>query len=119
MIKKLFFVLVALTFSIVAYSQTSTLPTEIVINDFMSPNKDKKNDAFFIENIQLYEDSEIQIFSRWGDLVYEATNYQNDWKGKTNRGSAIGKDVTDGVYYYIIKIPSFNQEYKGTITLIR
>jgi gliding motility-associated-like protein len=63
-----------------------------------SPNGDGRNDYFVIEGLQKYPDNTINIFNRWGNEIYKAKNYQNDWDGKWN-----GKDVPDGVYFYWIR----------------
>ncbi len=72
-----------------------------------SPNGDGINDEFLIENIELYEDNELIIFSRWGNIVYKKEGYTNSepWNGVANTGVRIGRGpVPTGVYLYILDL---------------
>ncbi|NMH89900.1 gliding motility-associated C-terminal domain-containing protein, partial [Flavivirga algicola] len=79
---------------------------DITISKAVTPNGDAYNEYFEISGIELcgfiYD---VKIFNRWGALVYESDNYQNDWNGTTSSASigAAGK-VPNGTYYYIIKL---------------
>lgn len=63
----------------------------------ISPNGDGINDVFTVRGIENYPDHELVIFNRWGNMVLRATDYQNDWNGQFN-----GKDLPDGVFYYLL-----------------
>lgn len=68
-------------------------------SNIFSPNGDGINDQFEIIGLIGYPGiTSINIFNRWGDLIYVSENYQNDWNGK----NASGKPVPDGVYYYVL-----------------
>ncbi len=58
-----------------------------------TPNGDGLNDHFFIVNLGQYPASRLEVYNRWGRLVYESDYYKNDWDGG---------DLSDGVYYYIL-----------------
>ncbi|MDW7692153.1 gliding motility-associated C-terminal domain-containing protein [Flammeovirgaceae bacterium SG7u.111] len=73
-----------------------------------SPNNDAYNQYFEIDEWLL--GSQIDIFSRWGDLIYQSESYQNDWDGGTE---------PNGLYFYLIKSECLSDTYKGWITLIR
>ena len=46
---------------------------------------------------------DVKIFNRWGALVFESHNYQNDWNGKSMSGSiGSAEKLPNGTYYYII-----------------
>ena len=83
------------------------------IPNVFTPNNDGKNDYFVIENSEGWN-LDIQIFNRWGTVVYQNNTYKNNWDGK---------DVSDGVYYYIIKATNINngyeKSYKGSVTVLR
>ncbi|MBL7981685.1 MAG: gliding motility-associated C-terminal domain-containing protein [Flavobacteriales bacterium] len=89
-------------------------PPEVDIPNVFSPNGDGHNDVFDIENIE-YFSSELRIFNRWGQVVYEAKNYRNQWKG-THQGS--GDPVADGTYYYELVLNN-NKTYTGHVTVLR
>jgi hypothetical protein len=47
----------------------------------------------------------LTIFNRWGNIVYQTSNYKNDWGGQTDRAfSLLSSDnlLPDGTYYYVI-----------------
>lgn len=66
------------------------------IPNVFTPNGDGLNDLFYIENLYMHPNSDLKIYSRWGRLVYESSNYDNSWDG--------GK-VSGGTYYYILDAP--------------
>ena len=75
----------------------------LVFADFFSPNADGINDKFIILNLEAwpYENTSLKVFNRWGEVVYLASPYLNDWDGTTNQGGAIGnKILIEGVYYF-------------------
>jgi len=84
----------------------------LTIPNVITPNGDSQNDNFKILNSEYY-DIALQIFNRWGRLIYETSNYQNDFSCR---------DCADGVYYYVIKAKSKRngreKEYKGSLTII-
>lgn len=95
---------------------------EIEVPGGVSPNGDGYNDNFVIENLEYFPENELVIFNRWGDVVYEASPYLNNWNGQVN-GSMIltGEEVSDGTYFYVLKL-SKNEEtdpLKGSIELRR
>lgn len=79
-----------------------------------SPNGDGKNDLFVIQHLELYPGTGLQVFSRWGNLVYENEDYLNDWDG-TNKA---GDELSDDTYYYVLTLPT-GEDYKGYIILKR
>ena len=82
--------------------------------NIFTPNEDGNNDSFEIPCLEKYKDNKIQIFNRWGDIVHEKSNYQNDWKG-TYRNNPLPA----GTYYYLLTIPELKKVFSGFITLIR
>jgi gliding motility-associated-like protein len=82
------------------------------IHNAISPNGDGENDAWEVTGIQGYTNASVKVFNRWGSLIYESDNYQNDWKGTYK-----GKDLPAGIYYYIVIVDG--QNFEGSITIIR
>jgi gliding motility-associated-like protein len=64
-----------------------------------SPNGDGINDEFEILGVNLYPKNELQIFNRWGHMVFEKYNYQGDWDGTIE-----GEPLEAGSYYYVLKL---------------
>lgn len=72
-----------------------------------SPNGDGINDFLVIENVDLYQENSIIIFNRWGNIVYQKTNYDNSdpWNGVANKGIRIGNGpLPTGVYFYVLNL---------------
>jgi gliding motility-associated-like protein len=80
-----------------------------VVPNVFTPNGDGINDFFEISNIQQYNDVKFVVYNRWGQIVYESNNYNNTWDGAGN---------ADGIYFYILEIPTLNI-FKGFLTIIR
>ena len=78
----------------------------IFIPEGFSPNNDGINDLFVIRGAAGLTVS-MEVFNRWGHLVYKNDDYHNDWDGKPNTGIAISSDANglpDGTYYYVINL---------------
>jgi hypothetical protein len=48
----------------------------------------------------------VKIFNRWGKIVYESNDYQNNWRGRNNSsGLTMGTaKLPTGTYYYIVNV---------------
>ena len=74
---------------------------------------DNKNDQFEIKGLDKFEQNEIVIFNRWGDHVFEAKDYQNDWKAK---------GLNAGSYFYVLTVTDRQggvHTFKGWIQVIK
>ena len=78
------------------------------INIF-TPNNDGINDFFIPINLNQYPNPSIMIYNRWGQLVYENENYQNNWDGSHYLS---GEQLNEGLYYYFINPESEKFDYK-------
>ena len=86
-------------------------PDEVFPPNVITPNGDGLNDVFEVGGLNLYRNSEIEIFDRWGNRVFESKDYTNDWDGD---------DLPEGTYYYVLRVDDPNQTvHKGVITLLR
>jgi gliding motility-associated-like protein len=95
---------------------------DIIINvpEGISPNGDGKNDVLYIRFLEYFPENELQIFNRWGDMVYKASPYLNDWDGDSNSSMKLGnKSVVAGTYYYILKLKDGAEPMKGFFELKR
>jgi gliding motility-associated-like protein len=88
------------------------------IPEGFSPNSDGINDLFVIKGIENYPTLSVNIYNRWGSLVFEASPYLNNWNGKSNSGVTVGgDDLPIGTYFYIIDLGNGSPILKGTIYL--
>ena len=93
--------------------------TEVIVPKGFSPNGDGNFDFFQIENLN-GRAARLEIRNRWGQMVYQADNYQNDWDGRANRGLvAFGDLLPEGTYYYQLQIEGEDEIRKDFITLWR
>lgn len=91
----------------------------LFIPDLITPNFDGANDTWEIQGIESFKNAEVEIYNRWGNLIYSASPYNNDWDATVNKGATIdGKDgkVPVGTYFYIINLNEDDYPpYKGYI----
>lgn len=107
----------------IVYDTTNLLITHrLEIPNALSPNADGYNDEFIIRALENYESNSISIFNRWGEPIFEASPYLNDWSGQTNSNNILlGNKVVDGTYFYVVTLQDNGQEfiYKGYIEVKR
>jgi gliding motility-associated-like protein len=89
---------------------------DFFIPNVFSPNDDGLNDFINVHGrcITTYN---LQIFSRWGEKVFETSNLENSWDGTYK-----GKKMDTGVFVYKadgVSIDGKSFKFKGNITLIR
>lgn len=88
------------------------------ISEGISPNNDGLNDTLMIPCIEEYPSNTLQIFSRYGNMVYETVGYKNDWKGVSNKGILRTNSVLPvGTYYYILQLDTTSKPIVGWIYL--
>lgn len=86
----------------------------------ITPNGDGVNDELVFDELlntsENYPDNEIVIFNRWGDVVYQAKPYQNNWRGTNNSGD----DLPHATYYYILRLNIANGKIlRGDVTILK
>ncbi|MEM6892933.1 MAG: gliding motility-associated C-terminal domain-containing protein [Bacteroidota bacterium] len=76
-----------------------------VYNEF-SPNGDGVNETFVIDCIAQYPNNLLQVYNRWGNLVFEQRSYNNDWDGISNGRATVKKGdlLPVGTYYYVLDL---------------
>jgi gliding motility-associated-like protein len=120
-------------YSICDYFQNCDQATVLVlVNDMpffipeaFTPNGDGINDEFEIKGLSKYKTVEIEIFNRWGNVVYQSKNYGKGqgkdgfWDGNASQGVRTGSgQVASGTYFYVLKLDG-NEKINGTIYLGR
>ncbi len=70
-------------------------------NTITPGDKNGQNDRWVIPNIELFPDAVLEIYDRWGRLVYRTTDiYNQPWKGETMSGKELPMDA----YYFVLDI---------------
>ncbi|QDW26968.1 tandem-95 repeat protein [Pedobacter sp. KBS0701] len=90
---------------------------DLFIPGGFSPNNDGINDYFVVGNTN-GKNINLDIFNRWGNLIYRSKSYQNDWNGKSTEGIHVGEEVPAGTYYYVLTIDGTDRRV-GYITINR
>ena len=83
-----------------------TVCKDLVIPDGFSPNNDGINDEFVIENLPIvYPFFRLQIFNRYGSLVYVGRINSQNWNGTSTEGNLnLGNGILPtGVYFYVLE----------------
>ncbi|MBK9285347.1 MAG: gliding motility-associated C-terminal domain-containing protein [Sphingobacteriaceae bacterium] len=93
--------------------------TGLEIPQVFTPNGDNKNDVFFIKGLDVYPKNILKIFNRWGNPVYSAEPYLNDWDGVPNEAGKTGSGkLPSATYYYILDLQDGKTEvFKGYVQI--
>lgn len=83
-------------------------------SNVITPNDNGKNDTWFVQNLELYDDCDIVVVNRWGNEVFSSRGYSTPWDGTYE-----GEPLPEATYYYIVKCDGTEKIYKGPITLLR
>ena len=93
--------------------------TPFYIPNAFTPNGDGRNETFFdpgyATNVQ---DLSMNIYNRWGQLVYTSDNLSTTWDGTDSKGNL----APQGVYIYALKVTTYSgkhYDYTGSVTLLR
>lgn len=106
---------------------------ELMVPNVFTPNGDGANDTFIItikapqdegtsrsvasQSVHqpindYYISNELVVFNRWGNKVFEASNYDNDWDGG---------NLPEGTYFYVLKCYGNTGEdvFRGAVTILK
>ncbi len=90
----------------------------LFIPNAFSPNNDGHNDVLRLQSSSIQSIEIFQVYSRWGQLVFETNDMTQTWSGRF-RGTNLGPDVYG--YYISFECPGKNKKIvkKGNITILR
>lgn len=93
--------------------QASLCP--ITAPNVFSPNEDNLgNDRFILDGIEVYNNTELFVYDRWGSLIFEDPSYDNSWRAT---------DVNDGTYFYVARMLDSKgevvREVESHLTILR
>ena len=90
-----------------AVFEIETEKCPVTVPQGISPNGDNLNDVLEIDGLlDIFLGFELDIYSRYGNLVYRGGNKDGYWDGKPNKGllGSQGSLVPTGTYYYVLKL---------------
>ncbi|MBW8242918.1 DUF11 domain-containing protein [Muricauda oceani] len=81
-------------------------PSCLVVYNEFSPNGDGVNDYFKIDCLGRYPNNTLQVYNRWGNIVYQTKSYKNDWDGTPNGRAMVQPEdqLPVGTYYYVLDL---------------
>jgi gliding motility-associated-like protein len=88
----------------------------IYFPNVFTPNNDGTNERFLVSHLGI-KNFHIFIYNRWGQLVYESTDMDEGWDGKTN-----GIDCTADAYFYMVNYANkkgIERSGHGSVTILR
>jgi gliding motility-associated-like protein len=96
-----------------------TLDNITLDNYYMTPNGDGINDFLEIEGIEGSSDNALQIYNRYGRMVFSMKNYSNEFTGISNVNGVIAKNIglPSGIYFYIVTLNDLNIKHQGYLYL--
>ena len=87
---------------------------KLIIPNAFSPNGDGVNDTWNIVHLLDYPNATVQVFNRYGQVVFSSKNVTTQWDG-----SFKGKQLPVGVFYYIIELNLLQIKYSGWVFLVK
>ncbi|NHN27579.1 T9SS type B sorting domain-containing protein [Flavobacterium jejuense] len=90
-----------------------------IVYNAVSPNNDNLNDSFFIDGLRdIFINFRLEIYNRWGKLLWIGNNDKPDWNGYVEEGIG-SKLAPDGTYFYILYLndPSYPEPLNGYLYL--
>lgn len=84
------------------------------VPNIFSPNGDGVHDRWEIKYLDTYPGGTVEVFNRYGQLIFRSVGYGVPWDGTVN-----GKPVPMGTYYYIVDPKNGRQKMSGYVDVIR
>jgi gliding motility-associated-like protein len=118
------------TYTIQATNNQNRCPVTAQVNVIITPtisipnvitvNGDGVNDTWEIENLSHYNNAIVEIFNRWGAVVWKSNGYSRQWDGSNYNSN---EALPAGTYFYIIRLNKTDKadqfdSYTGYIQLI-
>lgn len=94
----------------------NVIDCNLIIPNIFTPNQtDTLNNSLVFKNLELFPNSKLLIFNRWGVEIYQSSDYLNNWSPRED-------EVAEGTYYYILEVPRVSgniDKYSGYVQLLR
>jgi gliding motility-associated-like protein/uncharacterized repeat protein (TIGR01451 family) len=102
-------------------SEAAVEPICLTIYNEFSPNRDGVNETFVIDCIERFPNNRLEVYNRWGNLVFSANSYKNKWTGTSNGKAVVnqGDELPVGTYYYILNLRDGTEPRTGWLYINR
>lgn len=77
--------------------------------NIFTPNGDGLNEFLEFRNLEFFPENHLSIYNRWGNLVFEEDNYNNNWRGG---------ELAEGTYYFILEL-KYIEPVAGYFQIVR
>ncbi|ADV49569.1 T9SS C-terminal target domain-containing protein [Cellulophaga sp. E16_2] len=106
-------------YEIITFGESLSTASITLDNYILTPNNDGINDYLVIDAVALSPNNKIEIYNRWGRIVYTVENYKNLFDGTANNKFTISKDkgLPDGIYFYVVKLFDIEVTHQGYLYL--
>lgn len=104
---------------LIEVTEETCLVTDLMVPEGFSPNGDGIGDYWIIRGLDAYPKNRVIVFNRWGNEVFGATPYHNDWDGRAKSGLNNTEILPVGTYWYILELGDGNEPKTGFIYLNR
>ncbi|MCM5663036.1 HYR-like domain-containing protein [Galbibacter mesophilus] len=99
----------AISLNIEVHDECVVLPCNsienIVISKTITPNGDAFNEYFTVSGLdECGFRMELEVFNRWGTIVYRSNDYKNNWNGFSNTGIGSSNQIPTGTYFYALTL---------------
>lgn len=87
------------------------------VRQVISPNSDGKNDEFVVVCVFEYPENTLEVYNRYGQIVFQAENYDNTWEGTDQDGALLPETG----YFWVFKYRDAEgvlQTVKGHLTIL-
>lgn len=93
------------------------------VYNFISANEDGFNDSFFIDGLRnIFVHFEIEIYNRWGYLIWTGNQHTGDWRGEVTKNLKWNGNISaDGTYFYLLHLndPDYPDPLQGFLYITR
>jgi gliding motility-associated-like protein len=107
----------SVTITVNTKSSQSDVP--VFVPTGFSPNGDGVNDYFVIPGLEYYPENELNVYNRWGSMVFSAKGYANTWDGISSNRMAIGEPLAVGTYFYVLTLGNGKDAITGYVYINR
>jgi len=87
----------------------------------ITPNGDRFNDFFVVAGIETFDNARLEVYDRWGRLVFETDNYEVGSPEQSPLPADVfdGADLSEGTYFYVVNIDNGECTQSGQLELLR
>ena len=109
-------------FTVMVEDNSPSIEEYLDVYKAFSPNGDGINDHWSIGKIEQYPENSVTVFDRWGSIIFQANEYNNEnvvWDGTGNNSRLSGgRVVPAGTYFYSITLNGIGS-LNGFVELIK